>query len=126
MIDIDKEIEKINEQAKRNIDVLLSVKEILGDVNWISTVDVYLNEVSTYEEFIAQLHRISSKLGNYELKNYYVSDLHALAIWYNFGDLSVGFYVQDMENTLSKISKGKCRLEKSTKTAYGVVCQMEE
>jgi hypothetical protein len=80
----------------------------------------------SYQDFKKQLTKISRVMGGeYELGFYYTNSNNELCIKYTINNITFCFYTSDIDTTLDKISKGKCKIEHTTKKEIEVVCSLD-
>jgi hypothetical protein len=129
MESINKKIEMIAKTEKRHNEEMEFLKglpeDIFNDVLTISHESVFLYTTHSYQDFKKQLTKISHIMGcGYELEFYYISGSNELCIHYNINNIPFYFYTSDIDTTLNKISKGKCKIEHTTKEEIEVVCSL--
>jgi len=126
-MNIEKEKQKAIERHERHLEALDSIGELpfLDKVQFVADswgdITVYMNH-STFDWAMDILTQ-ARKLHEFNLGNYYVNG-DALAIQYRSKAFLITFFCSDIEESLKRVSNGKCLIQEVTKTETSVVCNV--
>lgn len=129
MFDKEEAIEKALARHQRTMEVIKCADHILTIVNFVGTDAIFLNSTDI-KDLPTVLREISDKLGDYEMKRYYVDCGDRLAVVYGVSTtphaVEVVVPLFPIKEALDKISGGKCKLVEEPSTTLGVVCGVDE
>lgn len=106
------------EQSLKILSFCIGLEEFVSFVN--GTIIFGIDK--TYDGNMIILHEFFLKHGKYEMVHYYMN-CGRVTIQYQFKDFTLQLHCTDNENALDIISKGKCKIVKSTIAEKSIVCE---
>ncbi len=132
IVELEKQIADEPSYLARILELVKSIPdELYHCIASVGSVSIHLENTSSFDDMKAQLRGFQKVFGNYKVSRYYPFG-NSLAIVHEFFNVelnsirletvNVVSYVPDVEESLKRISDGKCHLTTNIHTTRDVVC----